>query len=116
AGVDASGAVSAGKAMTIDRFEVDRRPTTHNGAITIPKGDAYVFSVADFPFAETGDHLTKVEIESLPRKGTLTLGGIAVKAEQKIAIADIAAGKLVYTPPAGASGFDFSQFRFEVVD
>jgi len=77
-----------------------------------------VFKLADFPFGDVDnrDHVTKVEIETLPLKGKLTLNGVAVHAEQRISADDIEDGRLVYVPPAGASGTDVADFKFEVTD
>ena len=68
--------------------------------------------------AEHGQSLQSVRIITLPAsgKGTLTLGGTAVTADQSVARSDIDGGRLKYTPPADEYGDDLASFTFKVSD
>ncbi|MEQ9665068.1 MAG: Ig-like domain-containing protein [Phycisphaerales bacterium] len=65
---------------------------------------------------DLGDAVDSFRIDSLPGEGTLLLDGVAVTAGDVVTAADIAGGKLTYTPPADWSGhtdFQFSAFDGE---
>ena len=104
--------------LSLKIFGWNEPPTTHDVTIQALQSRPYAFKTTDFPFADVDPHdkLTKIEIEKLPAKGLLTLNGVAVRAGQTISAADVAAGKLVYTPPAGATGAGFASLVFEVLD
>lgn len=57
-----------------------------------------------------------VKITTLPANGTLTDNGIAVTAGQYVTAADIASGKLVFTPAADANETGLANFTFQVQD
>jgi hypothetical protein len=44
------------------------------------------------------------------------LNGVAVTAGQVISVADLSAGKLVFTPAANANGAGYASFGFKVSD
>ena len=64
----------------------------------------YVFNVSDFGFTDVidGDNFQAVEIVSLPipGAGSLQVNGANVVAGQIVNVADIIAGKLVFSPLA----------------
>src|SRR4029079_12762893 len=62
------------------------------------------------------NNFSGVKITTLPGAGALTLDGVAVTAGQIVSAADIAAGKLVFTPAANASGAGYASFTFQVQD
>jgi len=62
------------------------------------------------------DAFIAVKINTLPSLGTLTLDGVAAVAGQLVAVSDITAGKLVYTPLAGATGTPYASLDFQVQD
>ena len=70
----------------------------------------------DFPFSDvdTGNSLQSVKITSLPATGALTLSGVAVTANQVIAVASL--GNLVFTPVANGNGSPYTTFGFQVSD
>lgn len=74
--------------------------------------------MADFGFSDVdaGDSLQAVTITSLPAAGSLTLNGAAVTGNQVIAVAQIAAGKLVFTPAANAAAPGYASIGFKVSD
>ena len=56
-----------------------------------------------------------MKITTLPGAGTLTDNGVAVTGEF-VSVADINAGKLVFTPAANANGAGYASFTFQVQD
>jgi hypothetical protein len=48
--------------------------------------------------------------------GALTLSGVALTAGQFISLADLAAGRLIFTPAANANGAGYASFTFQVQD
>ncbi|MGE5466653.1 MAG: DUF4347 domain-containing protein [Ignavibacteria bacterium] len=93
-------------------------PTATDGLVTMFQNGSYTFGATDFHFsdADAGDALQQVRITSLPTHGTLTLDGVAVSGGQVIAVADIVAGKLKFTPETGGSGDAYATFQFKVGD
>ena len=65
------------------------------------------------------DALSSVKITALPTAGTLKLDGTPIASgalPKAVAAADLAAGKLTYTPPANANGPGYASFTFRVND
>ena len=94
-------------------------PTASNGTVTTAKGAAYAFGASDFGYSDAdGDALASVRIVTLPAsgKGSLTLDGAAVSANDTVPAADIGASKLAYTPPANGHGTGYTSFTFKVSD
>ena len=80
----------------------------------------YVFTVADFGFSDPLDappnNLQAVKITTLPSVGTLKDNNVAVTAGQFVSAADIAAGKLTFSPVMSGSGSPYASFTFQVQD
>ncbi len=113
--IDSSGGMDAApKTLRFDILAVNDAPSGTDRTISLVEDGRHIFKAADFGYADKadGDDLQAIRIAGLPSSGTLTLAGKAVKAGQAIAAADIA--KLVYTPPANASGS--ASLTFQVVD
>ena len=95
-------------------------PSGADNTVTTVEGTAYTFTAADFGFSDPHDspanNLLAVRISSLPTQGTLTDNGVAVTAGQFISAADIAAGKLKFTPAANDNGLSYASFTFQVQD
>ena len=114
--------LTAGTPVTIRLTRANVAPTAANGEVVTSTNSAYAFTASDFPFsdvdAEHGQSLQSVRIVTLPAsgKGTLTLGGTAVTADQSVARSDIDGGRLKYTPPADEYGNDLASFTFKVSD
>lgn len=90
-------------------------PAGTDAAAQTSRDTALVLATANFGFTDTdGDALAAVRITTLPATGTLTLNGAAVAAGALVSAADIAAGRLVFTPANGASGS--VSFTFQVQD
>ena len=86
--------------------------------MTATEDTALVFAVADFGFSDvdTSDQLQSITITTLSSTGTLTLDGSTVAGDQIISQADVAAGKLAFTPAANANGTGYDSFEFTVND
>ncbi len=102
--------------VAIDVNPVNDAPVAANKTIESLKTTAHVFNVSDFGFSDA-DHnnLLNVKIDGLPQFGKLTDAGVKVSAGDSISAADIAAGKLVFTPSALISGND-NKIVFQVQD
>ena len=74
----------------------------------------------EFGYADNdGDALSSVKITGLPTAGTLKLDGTPIASgvlPKTVAAADLAAGKLTYTPPANANKTAYASFTFKVND
>jgi len=90
-------------------------PVAADNSANVEIGTSHVFTVAEFGFngGAEGDALQSVIISRLPTDGTLTLNGNPVTVNTAVSAADIAAGKLVFTP--SANGLDTS-IGFQVRD
>ena len=103
--------------MTIDVTPVNDLPTAADNTVTTNEDTAYPFVEADFGFSDgDGDTLVSVEITTLETVGTLQLSGADVTLNQVIAVADITASNLTFTPAANASGAAHDTFQFTVND
>ena len=95
-------------------------PTASDGTVTMDQDMQHTFTLANFNFsdADSTDTLASVTIVAPPAsdKGTLTLSGSSVSANDSVSSTDIAAGNLKYAPPANASGDDYASFTFKVSD
>ena len=97
--------------------EQNAAPTGANNTVTVEEDGSHTFAAPEFGFADTdGDVLVSVKLVTLPAagKGTLTLGGVPVRANQVIGTSDL--GRLVYTPPADANDPGYASFTFKVSD
>jgi hypothetical protein len=114
--------VSDGVRTTSTSFQltvtaVNDPPTGANKTVTIVEDTPYTFAGADFGFADTdGNALLSVRITTIPGAGVLRNDGVLVNAGDFVSAADIAAGKLVFTPAGNASGSPHASFTFQVRD
>ncbi|WP_434646878.1 retention module-containing protein [Achromobacter piechaudii] len=90
-------------------------PVAADNSANVEIGSSHVFTIAEFNFSDgaEGNSLQSVIISRLPTDGTLTLNGNPVTVNTAVSAADIAAGKLVFTP--SANGLDTS-IGFQVRD
>ena len=111
---------TAANTMTIDVTPVNDAPISADDTVTTLEDTSYVFSLADFAFADPNDgppnNMTAVKISALPGLGSLTDNGVAVTAGQFISVADIAGGKLRFTPGSNGNGAAYTSFSFQVQD
>jgi VCBS repeat-containing protein len=95
---DGNGATDTGS-VTITVTSENNPPTSANNTVTTLEDIAYTFIEGDFPFTDVdGDSLSHVKITVLESVGDLTWDGVSVSVDDEIPVADIAAGKLVFTP------------------
>jgi VCBS repeat-containing protein len=108
---------SSAYSITFNVTRINDAPTAADATRTTLEDVAYVFSADSFGFTDgDGDVLKTVTITAVPAKGALTLNGQAVTAGQSILAEDIAAGKLVWTPPADMNGTNFASLAFKLQD
>ncbi len=96
---------------------VNKAPSGASNTVTTPEDTAYKFKAADFGFSDPNvpaQTFKAVEVTTLPAAGKLTDNGVAVSAGQFIPIADINAGKFVFTPTTTDYGSPFTSFTFQV--
>lgn len=96
----------------------DRAPTSTNTSVSVEEDAIYTFSGNDFSFSDldNGDHLTSIEIDSLPNTGKLLLSGEATHAGQIITSTELDAGFLTFVPVANAFGNNYAGFDYKVSD
>ncbi|MCX7211794.1 MAG: Ig-like domain-containing protein [Burkholderiales bacterium] len=108
------------KTITFNVIAVNDAPSGASATLTTNEGTVWVFAATDFGFGDANDTpanaFSAVTISSLATAGNLTLAGTAVTVGQSISIADINAGRLVFTPVANASGTGYASFTFRVQD
>src|SRR4029079_1624051 len=115
---------TAARTMTVNVTSVNDSPVGTTNTVTTLEDTAYTFSAADFGFTDPTDAasvaganaLTAVKITTSPGAGTLQNDGVNVTAGQFVSLADISAGKLVFTPAANANGAGYAAFTFQVQD
>ena len=99
---------------------VNDAPVGTSKTVTIDEDTDYVFSAADFGFADPFDNpannFAAVIIGSAPLAGTLELDGATLADGAVVSVADINAGKLVFTPAPDGNGDGYDAFTFRVQD
>ena len=95
-------------------------PVSGNPKLTTREDTEYTYALRQFPLydADAGDTLDSVRIVTLPAsdKGTLTLNGANVSANDTVTTAQLRDGHLKYIPPANAHGRNYASFTFKVSD
>ncbi|MFZ4289021.1 cadherin domain-containing protein [Variovorax sp. HJSM1_2] len=110
-------ASSAAATRNLSVTSVSDAPMGADNTVTTLEDTPYTFTLADFGFSDLdGGVLQAVRLSALPGVGSLSLNGVAVSAGQMVAVADIVAGKLVFTPAANANGPGYTSFSFQVQD
>ncbi|MEY4500332.1 MAG: hypothetical protein RIS52_222, partial [Pseudomonadota bacterium] len=101
----------------INVLSVNDAPSGADKTITTNEDTAVTLTAADFGFTDVLDAnaFLAVKIGSLPA-GTLTNNGVAVAAGGTVTAADIALGRLVWTPALNANGTALTTFTFQVQD
>ena len=89
-------------------------PTSAATVLRLPEDTVHAFAADQFPFsdADADEYLYKLQVETLPAKGTLRLDGVEQAAGATIAGSDLSG--LEYHPPANWHGR--TSFTFKVVD
>ena len=113
---DDQGAV-AHSTLTTTITGVNDAPSGADGTVTMLEDTSYSIRVADLGFSDVdGNALAGVKIATLPTAGSFTLNGVAVTAGQIVSVADLNAGKLVYTPGVNGNGTSYASYQFQVRD
>ena len=117
--------VSDGILVTSTTFQlmvtaVNDAPAGTDKTVTIIEDTPYTFTTADFGYSDGNDvpanPFQAVTFTTLPAAGTLTNNGVAVGVGASVSAADIAAGRLVYTPALNGNGVAYAAFTFQVQD
>jgi VCBS repeat-containing protein len=99
---------------------VNTPPSGTDSTILLNEDTIYTFSTSDFGFSDPSDipanTLSQVKITTLPTAGILKLNGLNVTAGDFIAVADITAGTLTFTPATNANGLGYASLTFQVQD
>lgn len=115
--VNDGAASSTAATRTLNVTAVNDAPAGADATVSILVGGTKTFAASDFGFTDPDGHtLASVTIATLPAAGALTLNGAAVTGGQAIALADIAAGRLVFTPGAAGATANYASFTFQVQD
>ncbi len=102
--------------MTIVVTSVNDAPSSANQSMMMDIDKSIVLTSKSFSFSDVDkDTLAKVKITS-KSKGKLQLNSIDVTNQQEITLADLDAGKLVYTPLAKELGTPYATIGFQVSD
>lgn len=100
--------------------DVNSAPQGSDNSITLDEDGTYVFTVADFGFSDPSDTpangLLSVKITATPLAGSLSRDGVPVAAGTSVAVADITAGKLKFTPLQDGNGTAYANLKFQVQD
>ena len=116
----AGGALTDTDVVNITVNPVNDAPAGANATVSTAEDTAYTFALADFGFSDPSDApanaFLAVRIASLPLVGALTNNGSALNVGDFVSAADIALGRLVFTPVANASGVGYASFDFQVQD
>ncbi len=109
------------KTLGLTILPPNQAPVGADSAVTIlDNGLPFTLLVKDFPFSDPNDtppnNFSGVMVATLPGAGTLRNNGAPVVAAAIVSAADLAAGKLKFTPPPGANGTPYTSFTFRVQD
>ena len=75
--------------------------------LVVQEDSGHVFDGNEFTFSDPeGNLLDAVVIDTLPVSGSLQLNGSPVTAGQRIDIAQLSSGNLIYLPDANFNGID----------
>ena len=104
--------------ITFNVTSVNDAPSGADKTITSNEDAIYTLAAADFGFSDAidGNGFQAVRISSVATAGALRLNGVNVSVGDIITGADIAAGKLKFTPGPNANGDGYASFGFQVRD
>ncbi len=110
--------ISVGAGISV--ASVNDAPDGHNNYIAVTEDTSVTLHAADFGFTDPHDSpangFLAVRIATLPGTGQLTLAGVAVAAGAVISVAELDAGKLVWTPGYDEHGDGLAALTFQVQD
>ncbi|PUE47864.1 hypothetical protein B9Z47_08355 [Limnohabitans sp. 2KL-1] len=92
-------------------------PEGADKALQASEDTPFVLTAADFGYDATGGYsMTGIKIAGLPAQGTLKLNGAALQLDQFVSLAQLNTGDLVFQAAANASGNNYANFKFKVMD
>lgn len=99
---------------------VNHPPVGTSGTVASVVNTPYLISASAFGFTDPNDSppnsFTGSKITLLPTAGTLTDNGTPLTVNQFIPVADMNAGRFVFTPNSNLSGGPFFMCKFQVAD
>ena len=105
--------------INISVTSVNDAPSGSNASVILTADGSHVLARTDFGFADSADSppnaFTSVLVNPTAA-GALRLDGNLVAAGTLVTVAQLDAGRLVFTPDAGASGPAYASFGFQVRD
>jgi VCBS repeat-containing protein len=116
---DGKGGITA-VTQSLNLAPVNDAPVGADKSINLLEDSSYTLTATDFGFTDANDFpsnsLNAIKISSLVAAGSLKLNGTAVAVGDLVAVADITAGKLTFSPVANANGNNYANFTFQVQD
>ena len=115
-----SGGVTETATITVNVAAVNDAPAGTDATVTAVEDTGYVLHRADFGFTDPADapganNFAAVSVGPTSA-GTLTLNGVAITAATSVSVADLDAGRLVFTAAANANGAGYATLQFKVQD
>ncbi len=111
---------SVSKQFIVHVTSVNDPPAGASKIVTTLEDTSYTFITADFGFSDPNDSpansFNRVKVTTLPALGTLKLNGAVIMTGQFVAVSDIIASKLVFSPTANANGIPYTTVTFQVED
>jgi VCBS repeat-containing protein len=112
--------LSATASISVNLININDAPLAADKTVRVAKNTSYTMKANDFGFSDVNDSppntLLAVKITALPEQGALTNKGIPLSAQQSVPLADIMAGRFVFTPVSDTSGNKYASFDFQVQD
>ena len=103
---------------TLQVGAVNDEPAGADKTITTLEDSSYVFAVGDFGFSDSLDNhsLNALVISSVPDSGFLLLDSTPLFTGDRVSIADIESGRLIYMSASDVNGPNAAGFDFQVQD
>lgn len=98
-----------------DMLTVDQSVTASDQRIIVANNESYTFTPDDFG-QDDNSFLVVIEDHFGDLNGEFELDGNPVSTDDKISVADIDDGDLIYTPPTDMYGYGYDSFEFSIED
>jgi hypothetical protein len=101
--------------ITHNVLPINDPPTGGNSTVVTDEETSYTFALNNFPFNDIeGDSMTHINVTVLPNIGDLFLDGIEIGNNTPVSVADITAGRFIFTPMPCSYGSPYSTFQYRV--
>jgi len=111
------GTSTASVSLTVN--SVNDAPTGTDKTVTLLEDGSYKLARVDFGFSDSNDsppnNFAAITLNPASA-GALRLDGVAISSPVTLTVADIDAGRVIYSPAANASGVGYANFSFAVKD